>query len=326
MMGVTDIYADNADDLYRESLLYLRNNCTMANSRNGKVLYVPHPVTVELSSPMQRVLFNEIRDANPFFHVAEFVWMLAGRRDVAFIRFFNKRMEEYAEPNGIIHGAYGYRWAEHFGDNQIWTAVNLLRNDPETRRAVIAMWDPQEDLWVDAKDVPCNTHIYLAMSYGRLNMTVCNRSNDVVWGMTGANVVHMTLLQEAIACELNVPLGRYFVMTNNLHFYPDMPNGEELLESRHHRVPSLYSMRADIHPITILQQGETLLDLMQDCRDIVSGGEIAPRTVWARTVAVPMITNYWQRRQGQEFDLSQIAAPDWRMACENWVARRDKQV
>ena len=38
-----------------------------------------------------------------------------------------------------------------------------------------------------SKDVPCNTHAYFAINAeGSLDLTVCNRSNDLVWGCLGA--------------------------------------------------------------------------------------------------------------------------------------------
>ena len=49
------------------------------------------------------------------------------------------------------------------------------------------------------EEIPCNTAIYFKVREGKLNMTVSNRSNDVIWGTFGANVVHMSILQEYVA-------------------------------------------------------------------------------------------------------------------------------
>ncbi len=69
-----------------------------------------------------------------------------------------------------------------------------LKTYPNDRRTVVGMWDPWEDLWEenDGKDYPCNTQIYFWERKGQLNMTVCNRSNDMIWGAYGANAVHMS--------------------------------------------------------------------------------------------------------------------------------------
>jgi len=50
-------------------------------------------------------------------------------------------------------------------------------------------------------------------------MTVCNRSNDMILGMLGANVVHFSFLQEYLACCIGVQVGVYNQFSNNLHVY-----------------------------------------------------------------------------------------------------------
>ena len=40
-------------------------------SRVGDVIMIQEPVIVTYEKPLQRVLFNKARDANPFFHVYE---------------------------------------------------------------------------------------------------------------------------------------------------------------------------------------------------------------------------------------------------------------
>lgn len=155
-------------------------------SRAGDVIVHPLPVTTVYNRPTERVIFHPQRDANPFFHLFEGLWMLAGREDGRFLdRFvkdFSKRFSDYSEdPGKSIHGAYGYRWKE---GHQLDTIINYLRSNPFGRRAVLQMWDKNIDLFQDEhlKDVPCNTQAYFWNSAGRLSMTVTCRSNDIVWG------------------------------------------------------------------------------------------------------------------------------------------------
>jgi hypothetical protein len=54
-----------------------------------------------------------MRDANPFFHVMETLWMLAGRNDLPWLVRFNKRFASYSDDGGNTQpGAYGYQMAE----------------------------------------------------------------------------------------------------------------------------------------------------------------------------------------------------------------------
>src|SRR6185312_12020720 len=115
------------------------------------------------------------------------LWMLAGRRDVAWLARFNQRMATYSDDGVVFNAAYGYRWRRQFnlataaGGNahdQLGVIVDLLRADPDSRRAVLQIWDAEADLGVASKDLACNTQAMFKVRDDRLNMTVSNRSND----------------------------------------------------------------------------------------------------------------------------------------------------
>src|SRR5512137_1214536 len=175
-------------------------------TRNGRALVFREPVLITHLHPERRVLFDPVRNANPFFHYMESIWMLAGSNSIRFPVKFARNLAQYSDDGHTFHGAYGHRWRYHFGFDQIETVIRELTNDHTTRRAVINMWDPEADLGEEGKDFPCNTHLYFRVKDDRLNMTVCNRSNDMVWGMLGANIVHFSVLLEYIAhsCQLEV--------------------------------------------------------------------------------------------------------------------------
>ncbi len=118
--------------------------------------------------------------------------MLDGRDDVASIASYVKRMETYSDDGKTLQGAYGYRWRSHFSIDQLLSVINKFQVSPEDRRIVLTMWDPITDLGIGqrrSKDLPCNTHVYFKIRDNHLLMTVCCRSNDIVWGAYGANVV-----------------------------------------------------------------------------------------------------------------------------------------
>lgn len=286
-------------------------------TRNGNVLSFDEPCMWTMVDPLQRVLTNPVRQANPFFHVAEVVWMLAGANDVAWLAQFNKRFWEYAEPDtDEAHGAYGHRWMYQFGFNQIPEVAGMLSSDKKTRRAVLTMWDPRQDLGANKNDLPCNTHIYFRVMNEKLSMTVCNRSNDVIWGMLGANVVHMTYLHELIAKMAGVGIGRYHVMTNNLHMYEWLPNFMRLRDQ--------WNWEAE-EPVwcnvPILRNDERYEMLRGDCKRILMN--FPPHeTHWARNVAWPMVQSYLARKQGDRQNelmyREMVADRAWHRAAELW--------
>lgn len=206
-------------------------------SRNGRALMVPNPVTTTYVAPCERVLFSPERDANPFFHLMESMWMLAGRNDVAFPSYYSKQLASYSVDGKTLHGAYGYRWRKHFGYDQIEQAIADLRASPNSRQVIVQMWDATVDGRTtpeNAKDRPCNDIIKFQAiptevpGHYRLNMSVFCRSNDAVWGCYGANAVHFSILLEYVAHAAGMEVGSYFQISDNLHIYDASLYGESL--------------------------------------------------------------------------------------------------
>jgi hypothetical protein len=319
-------------------------------SRAGDVLRIPEPVLVAYERPWERVLFNPARDCNPFFHLLESFWMLRGARDVKTVAWANSRMKEFSDDGNVFHGAYGYRWRNHFGFDQLADIIDELLADPGSRRVVLQIWDCRCDLGrrIVSRDKPCNTQAYFAIreektphnwppeklqrkiaqeyemaglarkdgditdsnqrlkriemyrqgyatSRAVLDMTVCNRSNDMIWGMLGANVVHFSFLQEYIAQQVGVSMGRYYQFTNNLHVYTKRWK-PEVWEPFH---CDYYVSTIETVPI-----GET----------------------FNRDVVFPMLMAFgWHKRRDYDRALNRIErveADDWRLAGTTWLCKR----
>jgi hypothetical protein len=151
---------------------------------------------------------------------------LDGRQDVEWLAQFNQRIAVFSDDGKTFHAPYGYRLRKSFGIDQVEEAINMLTNDPDTRRTVMAIWDPVNDLNVVSKDIPCNDIIMLKVRDGRLNMTVCCRSNDVLWGAYGANVVQFSTLQEFMANCIGVNVGTYHQISDSFHVYTEGDGGK----------------------------------------------------------------------------------------------------
>src|SRR5215831_1051554 len=221
----------NVNDVIIEALWTMKVSATTSQSRNGPVMILPEPMMITYSDPMERVLFWDKRDANPFFHLMEAIWMMAGRNDVGYVRQFNKRMDDFAEADGVLWGAYGLRWTKLFGFNQLAIIAGILKKDKYDRRQVLQMWNAETDLGMNKRDLPCNTHVYFDAHDDALNMTVCNRSNDLIWGALGANAVHFSFMHEAMAGAIGLPIGRYHQFSNNMHAYIQREDWRNLTEA-----------------------------------------------------------------------------------------------
>lgn len=209
----------------------LNSNHIVRPSRAGEVLECPVPVTTVYSNPTERVLFNPLRNANPFFHFNEALWMLAGRRDVAFLERFNAKIKDFVGPGPDLHDAYGHRWryafdldggAEDDYADQLVKIIRMLKKNPDERRAVLTMWNPIWDLErPEQPSVPCNLIATFKIRRGKLDMIVFCRSNDVCMGAYGANVVHFSMLLEYMAAMISVPIGVYYQVSDSWHAYTE---------------------------------------------------------------------------------------------------------
>ena len=330
-MTIKHIPCNNVNQAFVSGWYHLRNTGLKLNSRNGPVVRAPGPVITEYKRPEQRVLFNPKRDANAVFHLMEAIWMFSGENDVKWLLDFNSKFGQYAEADGIMHGAYGHRWREMFGHDQIERAIEELQENPESRRVVIAMWHPALDQKQNVRDVPCNTHCYVEILEGKLNLTVCNRSNDMVWGAYGSNVVHFSMLQELIAAALDVPIGTYVQFSNNFHVYAENPTVRHFMDNPPGDEFDLYGEgQVDVLPMVDPDAGETWQDFIEDCERLVMHEPTwQPRPEFAtrffRLVAFPLYNLYLKRKSGVAIGPRIDDLPDrndWCRAFREWYERR----
>jgi thymidylate synthase len=331
--------------LYRAAQLMEREG-KRSSSRNGEVLRLPGPLITELRKPNERVLFSGVRNANPVFHLLESLWMLAGRDDVKFVETFVKRMRGFSDDGLSLHGAYGYRWRKWFGYDQLEMIIGELKVNPTSRRCVLQMWTAGEyddmvsggDLSLairGGKDVPCNTSIYFNVRDGRLSMTVTNRSNDIIWGLYGANAVHMSMLHEYMALAIGLPLGTMVTLSNDAHLYLDAYPMEKLkIIGRDALITNEYEDTSLI-PMPLIREGESIEEFDADLAQfferfdefgidaVVTEGYL---TDFFQFTVSPMAHAWTQRKSPDRAQrlADKIASPDWAMATRNWIKENFK--
>lgn len=322
---MNEVRVSNVNQALQEGFWHLKVSGIQEQSRNGPVCVAPDPLVTTYMRPTERVLFCPKRDANHTFHLMEAIWMLAGENNVEWLLQFNSKFDQYAEPDGSMHGAYGHRWRRHFGGDQIINVIDKLQADPHTRQAVIAMWSPEDDLVGDWKDRPCNTHIYFDMRNNMLNMTVCCRSNDALWGAYGSNVVHFSMLQELIASAVGCDVGVYRQFSNNFHAYTSVPLASEFINSP--PTADSYDLYATgvAHTFPMLADGETYDQFLSDCATMVNGGH-GFYTRFMHEVAHPMMQIYLSRKWGTSYQkhIESMAKCDWYHGLMIWISNREK--
>jgi len=340
------IRARNVDEALYLGVDFFRGpegvNYRKQESRNGITRESIGPVVTHYTRPWERVSFQKERDANPFFHLYEAIWMLAGSNKLKKLTYFNAGMADFSDDGETLNGAYGYRWAKTFMTNQIDLVIKMLKEDPDSRRCVLQMWDATHDLNSSSIDIPCNTNIYFKIRDGKLQMTVCNRSNDMIWGAYGANAVHMSILMEYVAVTVNAPMGSYYQISDSFHVYENKV-WDKVKDLSGKGFGSWFSSTYPTPHYPLVSDPETFTD---ECLHFI---ETTPPTrrsgnpeevddfstsftkevynnKFFSDVMIPMVSafrSHKERNYKEAYDhLKEIKALDWQEASFHWIKRR----
>lgn len=216
------VKADSADGLYATLLPAVKRDGHLAMSRIGATRELLH-VSAELADPRNRWTVHRNPPLNAAFAVAEMVWIIRGRRDAAFLNYFNTALPKYAGTGSTYAGAYGWRLQKNLGFEQLRAAYRALKVNPDSRQVVLQIWDGKRDFPGDdgkprSADIPCNIVSLLKVRGGCLDWTQIMRSNDIFRGWP-YNILQWTTLQEVMAGWLGLSLGTYHHISDSLHMY-----------------------------------------------------------------------------------------------------------
>jgi thymidylate synthase len=174
----------------------------------GSSLRLADPRARLVDVPPRRVI-------SPAFAVAEALWILSGSGQ-AWIHDFNRSLAGYVG-DGPPHGAYGPRLRAWAGIDQFDRVRQLLLNDPDTRRAVLTIFDPAKDL-AEERDIPCTLGHRFYLRDGALHMVTTMRSQDV-WRGLPYDLFTATILLELMAGWIGARVGCWHHEVDSLHLY-----------------------------------------------------------------------------------------------------------
>jgi thymidylate synthase len=346
----------NAAEALPQVIDYLVNHGAYENSRNGKVFVAKTPVMTVYSHPQEKVLFSPVRDANPFFALLESCWMLAGCNDAKFLNYYVRDFGDRYGENGILHGAYGYRWRRAFGFDQLKTIIEKFKENPYDRQCVLQMWETTESITFDRKrnhyeefddlrgkfkDKPCHTQVYFRINDDKLDMTTTARSHDCYWGATNANATHFGFLQEYLAGMIGIPTGKFYQFSHNYHLYDDIlkkllsklpvdnsPVGSNLIDNRYES-EEFYQIPLITNPATFDEELQELLMVIRRMQEGVAIVPMGPQDndfLW-ETVYLMALSHYYYKQKNYDEALKiimYVKSGDWMLAGREWIERRIK--
>lgn len=285
----------------------IREDGLEIDSRNGPTLELPYTFTTRYRRPWARVIQSPQRKENPFFHLMESLWIISGRNDLEFLVKYLPRMKEFSDDGKTLHGAYGYRLRH--GQDQLVEVINRLNLEPTARQVVLQIWDAKRDLNTYSKDTPCNDLIMFRWRpQTGLDMTVCNRSNDMLWGAYGANAVHFSFLHEYVALCTGLHIGSYYQVSQAMHVYTESGVWKrcqdlQLQTYEYPYQPMLLEPARWDHELQIFMEGEW---------------EYAFKEPFFDGLAVPAAMA-WEHKSSAA--LEEIQWPDWKAAMQRYAKR-----
>lgn len=211
------ISAETLDDallqLYPILLARSKDSVTASRGETAEII----GALIEITNPRARLSRSETR-GKLYSSLGELLWYLSKENRLDFIVEYVSRYKDETEDGVTIYGGYGPRL---FGPavDQVKNIIELLRERPTSRRAVIQIFD-KTDIATPHKEIPCTTTLQFFVRDSRLDMVVTMRSNDAYFGLPH-DVFCFTMLQEIIARSLGNDVGIYRHFAGSLHIYKE---------------------------------------------------------------------------------------------------------
>lgn len=173
-----------------------------------------------LTEPLKRIAVNKKRPINLIVGVARFVWMISGSDRVEDIAYYQPQIRFYTDNGLSVPGSnYGTRlFQPQAGIDQIHDVIEILKENPASRRACASIWQPTDASRLSSKDMPCAFGLNFEIRNGKLFSTLVMRSNNAVT-LLHVNLFEFTLLGEIVARELGVEYGGHVHYVFSMHIF-----------------------------------------------------------------------------------------------------------
>lgn len=205
----------------------------VASSRDGDVVGEIINATLIVEDPTRNILKSSIRNMPMRYAVGEFLWYLSGNPSLQAIGHYSKAWERMSDDGRSVNSNYGFIIGgsidrchgesesavdrkSHF--NQFDYCYDLLREDPNTRQAVIHIKSPRDTRKYPTKDLNCTVYCQFFIRDDKLYMSTHMRSNDLWMGVPYDCFFFMNL-QVLMAMKLGIDIGTYTHYAGSLHLY-----------------------------------------------------------------------------------------------------------
>ncbi len=154
--------------------------------------------------------------------IHELLWFLKGDTNIQYLRDNEVTIwDEWADENGDLGPVYGAQWrtwraADGRQIDQIQRALDLIRNEPNSRRIIVSAWNVGE--LEQMALAPCHALFQFHVAQGRLSCQLYQRSADVFLGVP-FNIASYALLIHMMAQQTGLRPGELVWTGGDCHLY-----------------------------------------------------------------------------------------------------------
>ncbi|HSC16678.1 MAG TPA: thymidylate synthase [Gammaproteobacteria bacterium] len=154
--------------------------------------------------------------------IHELLWFLKGDTNIQYLRDNDVTIwDEWADENGDLGPVYGAQWrtwraADGRQIDQIQRALDMIRNDPSSRRIIVSAWNVGE--LEEMALAPCHALFQFHVAQGRLSCQLYQRSADVFLGVP-FNIASYALLIHMMAQQTDLKPGELVWTGGDCHLY-----------------------------------------------------------------------------------------------------------
>lgn len=212
--SVKHIEIEDGVNGYVDLVNHVLKNGEPASPRGLNTLEI-EDATIHIRNAVNALPIGVNRGTVPGIGAVEACQLLSGTSFPKLVIDIGPQFANYTEDDGMFHGSYGTRTKGQYD-----VMVDRLKKDPDTRQAVVTIWNPERDMLEKKRDYPCTILHQFRVRKNRLNMSVYMRSNDV-WLGAAYDFFQFTRVQIAISSILGIEPGTYSHHVGSLHIYEE---------------------------------------------------------------------------------------------------------
>ena len=185
----------------------------------GTISVFGHQMRFDLSDGLPAVTTKKVHWPSV---IHELLWFLSGDTNVSYLQENKVRIwNEWADEDGNLGPVYGKQWRKCEADDgteidQIENAIDLLKNNPNSRRIIVSAWNVGE--LDEMALMPCHAFFQFYVNDGKLSCQLYQRSADAFLGVP-FNISSYSLLTYMMAQVCDLEPGEFVWTGGDCHLY-----------------------------------------------------------------------------------------------------------